>query len=156
MTTTAIPQHPVDTTELSFAELGLSPEILRCIQNVGFTHPTPIQSKVIPIAIKGEDLIGLAQTGSGKTAAFSLPLAQRLTHGQGLRGLIVCPTREIALQTKAFLDLFGKGHHLKTTCLIGGVAMGPQLTALKNRPDIVVATPGRLIDTLERRTITLS
>lgn len=156
MPNSRIPQHPVDTTELTFEGLGLEPDILRCIQNVGFIHPTPIQLKVIPIAVEGKDLIGLAQTGSGKTAAFALPMAQRLTHGQGLRGLIVCPTREIALQTKAFLDLFGKGHHLKTTCLIGGVAMGPQLTALKNRPDIVVATPGRLIDHLERRSIQLN
>jgi len=119
MTNPDLPQHPVSTTEGSFSPLGLTGPILKCIQEVGFVHPTPIQKEVIPIALEGKDIIALAQTGSGKTAAFVIPIAERLTHGKGLRGLIVSPTREIALQTKAFLDLFGKNHHLKTVCLIG-------------------------------------
>jgi ATP-dependent RNA helicase RhlE len=155
MDISSLPQHPVTTTDQSFESLGLSEPILKCIHHVGFKHPTPIQSAVIKIALTGKDLIGLAQTGSGKTAAFVLPLTERLTHGRGVRGLIVCPTREIALQTKAFLDLFGEHHHLRTVCLIGGVSMGPQIRDLKKQPDIIVATPGRLIDHVERRNVRL-
>lgn len=146
-------QHPVTTTSQSFDTLGLSAPILKYILNVGFKHPTPIQSAVIPVALQGRDIVGLAQTGSGKTAAFVLPIADRLTHGRGLRGLIISPTREIALQTKAFLDLFGKDHHLRTVCLIGGVKMGPQIRDLARSPDIVIATPGRLIDHLKRNNL---
>jgi ATP-dependent RNA helicase RhlE len=155
MFTGAIPQHPVQTTDQTFTVLGLSPEVIRTVENIGFIHPTPIQAAVIPIALTGRDVIGLAQTGSGKTAAFVLPFAERLVHGRGVRGLILAPTREIALQTKAFLDLFGAVHELETVCLIGGVRMGPQLDGLKKKPDIVVATPGRLLDHVQRRTVSL-
>src|SRR6185369_7517543 len=96
--TDRIPHHPVSTTARTFADLGLSPEILDAIREVGFEHPTPIQAEVIPKALTDRDIIALAQTGSGKTAAFVIPIAQRLTHGRGLRVLIVSPTREIALQ----------------------------------------------------------
>lgn len=155
MFTGAIPQHPVQTTDKSFPALGLSPEIIRTIERIGFEHPTPIQAEVIPIAMTGRDVIGLAQTGSGKTAAFVLPMAEKLVHGRGVRGLILSPTREIALQTKAFLDLFGQHHDLHTACLIGGVKMKPQLDALREQPDIIVATPGRLLDHVKRRTTSL-
>ncbi|HEX6097508.1 MAG TPA: DEAD/DEAH box helicase [Thermoanaerobaculia bacterium] len=155
MFTGAIPQHPVQTTDQSFSALGLSPEIIRTIDAIGFAHPTPIQAAVIPTSLKGSDVIGLAQTGSGKTAAFVLPMAEKLVHGQGVRGLILSPTREIALQTKAFLDLFGKHHDLHTACLIGGVKMKPQLDALRQKPDIIVATPGRLLDHVKRRTASI-
>ncbi|MDQ3280690.1 MAG: DEAD/DEAH box helicase [Acidobacteriota bacterium] len=155
MFTGAIPQHPVDTVDQTFASLGLSPEVLSTVEKIGFVHPTPIQAAVIPTSLTGKDVIGLAQTGSGKTAAFVLPLAEKLVHGQGVRGLILAPTREIALQTKAFLDLFGKHHELSTACLIGGVRMKPQLDALKEKPDIVVATPGRLLDHVMRRSLSL-
>lgn len=156
MRTAAIPQHPVETTDKPFAALGLSEPILASVKRIGFVNPTPIQAAVIPPALMGRDIIGLAETGSGKTAAFCLPLAERLVHGDGrVRGLIVSPTREIALQTKAFLDLFGEEHQLRTVCLIGGVKMGPQLRGLKNHPDIVVATPGRLLDHEERGTVRL-
>ena len=155
MTSVAIPQHPVQTTDQTFSNLGLSPEILATVEEIGFVHPTPIQAAVIPTALEGRDVIGLAQTGSGKTAAFVLPMAERLTHGRGVRGLILAPTREIALQTKAFLDLFGKNHELDTSCLIGGVRMRPQLDSLKKQPDIIVATPGRLLDHVQRRTVKL-
>ncbi len=151
----AIPQHPVATTHEDFSSLGLSEPILRSVARIGFTHPTPIQAAVIPAALTGRDIIGLAQTGSGKTAAFCLPLAERLTHGRGVRGLILSPTREIALQTQAFLEVFGKDHDLETVCLIGGVAMGPQIQGLRGEPDIVVATPGRLLDHLRRRNVKL-
>ncbi len=151
----AIPQHPVSTTDKSFDSLGLGAEVLSTVRRIGFEHPTPIQAAVIPTALSGPDVIGLAQTGSGKTAAFVLPLAERLTHGGGVRGLILSPTREIALQTKAFLDLFGEHHALNTACLIGGVKMRPQTDALKAKPDIVVATPGRLLDHIRQRHVSL-
>lgn len=126
-----------------------------CVRLVGFDHPTPIQAAVIPEAVTGRDLIGLAETGSGKTAAFTLPIADRLARGEPTRGLILSPTREIALQTQAFLDLFGKDYGLKSVTLIGGVKMGPQLSGLKKRPHIIVATPGRLIDHMEQGTVRL-
>ena len=151
-----IPHHPVSTTARSFADLGLSPEILEAIREVGFEHPTPIQAEVIPKALTDRDIIALAQTGSGKTAAFVIPIAQRLTHGRGLRVLIVSPTREIALQTQAFLELFGKNHDLKAACFIGGVKMKGQFSDAKSDLDIVVATPGRLLDHIKRRTISVS
>jgi len=125
------------------------------VREVGFQHPTPVQTGVIPEAMKGRDVIGLAETGSGKTAAFCLPLAERLTHGKGIRGLILCPTREIALQTKAFLDIFGRDHELETVAVIGGVKMGPQISGFRRRADILVATPGRLADHLRRRNLDL-
>lgn len=148
-----IPHHPVATTPLSFAQLGLSTEVLESIRAVGFEHPTPIQAAVIPRALEGRDLIALAQTGSGKTAAFVIPLAEKLRHGEGLRALIVSPTREIALQTQAFIELFGKSHGLRAACLIGGVKMKPQLQAVSQDPDIIVATPGRLLDHIQRRSV---
>ncbi len=141
---------------LRFEDLGLDDDVLAGVREAGFEYPTPIQGRVIPVAVEGRDLIGLAQTGSGKTAAFCLPVAQRLTEGQGFRGLILCPTREIALQTKAFLDVFGQAHHLSTACIIGGVSFQPQIRALRNRPDIVVATPGRLLDHASRGNVSLS
>ena len=155
MLPSAIPQHPVETTDKDFQSLGLSGAIASVVTNIGFQHPTPIQAAVIPPALEGHDLIGLAQTGSGKTAAFALPLAERLVHGRGVRGLILSPTREIALQTKAFLDLFGAEHNLATACLIGGVRMRPQTEALKKQPDIIVATPGRLLDHVRQRHVKL-
>jgi ATP-dependent RNA helicase RhlE len=153
--TGAIPQHPVATTDKTFSALGLSPEIVKTVDELGFVHPTPIQAAVIPTALSGRDVIGLAQTGSGKTAAFVLPMAERLVHGKGVRGLILSPTREIALQTRAFLEVFGANHQLKTACLIGGVKMVPQFNELRDNPDIIVATPGRLLDHVKRRTATL-
>ncbi len=153
--TGAIPQGDVEVTAGSFESLGLSAPILKTVRDVGFEHPTPVQAGVIPRAMEGRDVIGLAETGSGKTAAFCLPLAERLTHGKGLRGLILCPTREIALQTKAFLDIFGRDHELETVSVIGGVKMGPQISGFRRRADILVATPGRLADHLRRRNLKL-
>jgi ATP-dependent RNA helicase RhlE len=155
MLTGGIPQHTVSTLDKSFAALGLSPAILKTLTEIGFHQPTPIQAEVIPVALSGRDVIGLAQTGSGKTAAFSLPLAQRLHHGRGVRALILSPTREIALQTQAFLETFGRDHALVPTCIIGGVRMGPQIDALRKGVDVVVATPGRLLDHVERGNVRL-
>jgi ATP-dependent RNA helicase RhlE len=158
MTIAAVPPNPLEPTETSdktFESLGLSQPILRSVRQIGFERPTPIQAEVIPIALGGRDVIGLAETGSGKTAAFCLPIANRLTHGRGLRALILSPTREIALQTQEFLEIFGKDHELAAACLIGGVKMGPQFRALGGEPDIIVATPGRLLDHVERGTLKL-
>jgi ATP-dependent RNA helicase RhlE len=154
--TLAIPQHPVEITQQHFSSLGLTAPVLHLIREVGFEHPTPIQAKVIPVALSGRDLIGLAETGSGKTAAFCFPLTERLRPGSGIRALILSPTREIALQTEAFLQAFSEGHRLTTVCLIGGVKMGPQIRGLSRPHDVLVATPGRLIDHMERRTLRLS
>jgi ATP-dependent RNA helicase RhlE len=154
--TGAIAQDDAESKNVSFADLGLSEPILRTVESLGFQHPTPIQAGVIPAALAGQDIIGLAETGSGKTAAFCLPLVERLTHSEGIRAVIVCPTREIALQTKAFLDIFCRAHSLQTVCVIGGVRMNPQITALRRKPDIIVATPGRLLDHIERRNVRLN
>ncbi len=152
----AIPQHPVETTDRDFLDLGLEPAVLEVVARIGFEHPTPIQAAVIPDAIAGKDLIGLAETGSGKTAAFVLPIVQRLRRGTGVRALIVSPTREIALQTKAFLDLFRKSRlSVNSACLIGGVKIGPQFDQLGGDPDVLVVTPGRLLDHVERGTASL-
>jgi ATP-dependent RNA helicase RhlE len=154
MFTGGVPQDPT-ATEVSFADLGLSEPILRSLESFGFEYPTPIQAMVIPKALAGLDVIGLAQTGSGKTGAFGLPIAEHLIHGKGVRGLILCPTREIALQTRSFLEVVGKDHQLSTVCLIGGVKLGPQIDDLRRHPDIVVATPGRLWDHYQRRNLNL-
>ena len=148
-----VPHHPVAVTKERFANLGVRAAILAAIRQVGFEHPTPIQAAVIPAAIEGRDLIALAQTGSGKTAAFVIPIAERLQHGGGPRSLILSPTREIALQTEAFLRLFGKDHALTTACVIGGTKMRRDFQALSGRPDVVVATPGRLLDHYKRRSV---
>lgn len=153
--TGAIPQHGVELTDTTFANLGISAAVIETLDALGFERPTPIQAAVIPDALEGVDIIGLAETGSGKTGAFCLPLVEHLTHGQGVRGLILCPTREIALQTKAFLDVFGRNHDLESVVVIGGVKMGPQIQGLRRNPDILVATPGRLADHLRRRNVSL-
>ncbi len=155
MSSDRIPHHPVATVDKRFDQLGLSSEILASVRRVGFEHPTPIQADVIPLALEGRDVIALAETGSGKTAAFVLPLAERLGHGDGLRALIISPTREIALQTQAFVELLGEGHGLTAACLIGGVKMEPQLRAVKKNPDVIIATPGRLLDHVGRGSVRL-
>lgn len=149
MFTGAIPQSKITQTHLTFADLNLQEPILDILRDVGFVHPTPIQEEVIPPALKGYDIVGLAQTGSGKTAAFCLPMVDYLMSGSGLGGLVVCPTREIALQCHSFLQAF-EPLGLASTCLIGGAPIRPQTRDLQRGVDIVVATPGRLLDHLER------
>jgi ATP-dependent RNA helicase RhlE len=151
----AIPQETVEQTGRTFADLGLSREIVEVLDAAGFTDPTPIQAQAIPAGLEGRDVIGLAQTGSGKTAAFCLPLIDRLRGAGRLKALILSPTREIALQTKGFLALFEKPLGLRTACVIGGVRIGPQISDLKRGAEIVVATPGRLLDHAERGTAKL-
>lgn len=155
MFTGAIPQANAPTTDITFRSLGLDEPILQAVERIGYEHPTPIQVAVIPRALEGRDVIGLAQTGSGKTAAFCLPMVDYLFEGHGVGGLILCPTRELALQCEAFLQEVCRGLPPKVACLIGGAPYGPQIDALRRVPDIVVATPGRLLDHLERRNLTI-
>jgi ATP-dependent RNA helicase RhlE len=144
------------TTELlpAFESLGLAPELLDAIRDAGYREPTPIQAQAIPLALKGRDLIGLAQTGTGKTAAFTLPIVQRLLGGpRRLRALILTPTRELAAQVRESFEKYGRHSGLRVAEVFGGVALGPQETALRRGVDVVVATPGRLIDHLERQNL---
>src|SRR5213596_745955 len=137
---------------MPFAALGLAPELVRAVADEGYAHPTPIQSEAIPLALAGRDLIGSAQTGTGKTAAFVLPILQRLSAGKRgvLRALILVPTRELAEQVAASIRAYGRHTHLKGAAVYGGVGMEPQTRALKHGVDMVVATPGRLLDHMER------
>jgi ATP-dependent RNA helicase RhlE len=139
----------------SFAELGLSQKALHALERAGFEHPTPIQSQAIPPALAGKDVIGTAATGTGKTAAFVLPILERLTGKTGTRALILAPTRELALQTGEELERFGRGRHVRGAVVIGGVGMGQQSAAFKERREVIVATPGRLVDHLAQGTARL-
>ena len=149
-----MPQHVSKNTATGFYNLGIAPAILEILDRLRFTIPTPIQAQAIPIAIEGKDLIGIAQTGTGKTLAFGIPMIQRLAQVKG-RGLVLLPTRELALQVDEALRAVGSAVKLRTAVLIGGMAMNPQLVALRKNPHIVVATPGRLIDHLEQKNLTL-
>ncbi len=144
------------TTEstTTFYGLGIAPNLLEQLDKINFVTPTPIQQKAIPIGIKGEDLIGIAQTGTGKTLAFSIPLIQRLS-SIGKKGLIICPTRELAIQVNETLVKVGGPFGLHSTVIIGGVPIYRQIKALKNQPHVLVCTPGRLIDHMEQKTINL-
>ncbi|MBM3244586.1 MAG: DEAD/DEAH box helicase [Candidatus Omnitrophica bacterium] len=135
--------HKEQTT--TFFGLGIAPKILEILERIKFKTPTPIQVKAIPLAIQGKDIIGIAQTGTGKTHSFAIPMVQLLAQKKGV-GLILAPTRELAIQIdEAFLGL-AHSFGMKTACLIGGAPMQPQISALQKNPRIVIATPGRLID----------
>jgi ATP-dependent RNA helicase DDX47/RRP3 len=139
-----------DEAKKTFADLGVREELCDACEQLKFTHPTPIQTQAIPLALEGRDVIGLAETGSGKTAAFVLPILQALLEKpQGLFGLIMAPTRELAYQISQQVDALGSIINVKCATLVGGMDMVPQAIALSKRPHIVVATPGRLLDHLE-------
>ena len=138
----------------TFSGLGLAPSLLDILSKLNLTSPTPIQEKAIPVAIEGKDIIGIAQTGTGKTLAFGLPMIQHIAQKK-TQGLVVLPTRELALQVDEALRKVGSGLGLKTAVLIGGASMKPQLDALRRRPHIIIGTPGRIIDHLEQRTLSL-
>jgi ATP-dependent RNA helicase RhlE len=148
---------------MSFDRLGLSPELLRAVADQGYTVPTPVQSAAIPLVLAGRDVLAGAQTGTGKTAAFVLPILQRLgtaaPASQGrppIRVLVVVPTRELALQVEESVRTYGARHRFRSTTIYGGVGFDPQVRALRAGPEIVVATPGRLLDHVGQRTIDLS
>jgi len=138
-----------------FTGLGIAPGLLDAIDRLKFTEPTPIQRQSIPITIKGKDLIAIAQTGTGKTLAYGIPMIQRLAQIKG-RGLVITPTRELALQVDEALNAVGRSLGLRTTVLIGGASMAIQLRSLERKPRVIVATPGRLLDHLEHRTVSLA
>jgi len=149
---------------MSFADLGLIPELLRAVADTGYTTPTPIQQQAIPVVLAGNDMMGGAQTGTGKTAGFTLPLLQRLARHAStstsparhpVRALILAPTRELAMQVFESVKTYSKYVPLRATCIYGGVDMKPQIQDLRNGVEIVVATPGRLLDHVQQKTIQL-
>jgi len=142
-------------TNTSFYGLGIAPRILDILDRMKFTVPTPIQHKTIPIAIEDKDIIGVAQTGTGKTLAFAVPIIQRLSQRKG-RALILVPTRELAIQVNEAIQKIAPPFDIKTAVIIGGASMHLQLKALRKNPRILVATPGRLVDHMERRTVLLA
>ncbi len=145
---------------MSFSHLGLSPKVLSAVEAAGFTAPTPIQDKAIPHAVAGRDVLGIAQTGTGKTASFVLPMLTRLERGRARarmpRSLILEPTRELAAQVAENFELLGKNHKLTVALLIGGVSYDEQDRKLDRGADVVIATPGRLLDHLQRGKVLLN
>jgi ATP-dependent RNA helicase RhlE len=141
---------------MAFSKLGLSPTIVDGVKAMGYVEPTPIQLRAIPLVLAGRDVIGSAQTGTGKTAAFALPILSKLNqHAPGPRALILEPTRELAAQVETAIHDYARFTNLKTTVVFGGVGYGRQNDELRAGTDIVVATPGRLLDHLERGTLRL-
>ncbi|MFH1824929.1 MAG: DEAD/DEAH box helicase [Candidatus Firestonebacteria bacterium] len=134
----------------SFYKLGIAPGLLDVLENLKFSEPTPIQYKAIPIAIDGKDIIGIAQTGTGKTLAFCIPMIQRLAQNKS-RGLVLVPTRELAIQVNEVFKKFAPIFKMRVIIVIGGESMHAQTLSLKNDPRIIIATPGRLIDHINRR-----
>src|SRR5688572_878030 len=145
---------------MTFADLGLSDQLLRAVEESGYSEPTPIQRGAIPSVLMGRDLVGIAQTGTGKTASFVLPMIDILAHGRSRammpRSLILEPTRELAAQVAENFEKYGKYHKLSMALLIGGVSMGDQQAALAKGVDVLIATPGRLMDLFQRGKILLS
>jgi ATP-dependent RNA helicase RhlE len=139
-----------------FRELSLSEARLAAIEAQGWTEPTPIQWKAIPSALEGRDVVGVAQTGTGKTGAFMIPALEKVEAGRGLQILVLCPTRELAQQVAEDTDALAKGTSLRVAPIVGGVAYGPQEKALREGYEIIVATPGRFIDHMEKRRVDLS
>ncbi len=139
---------------MTFKELGLSPKLLSALEEAGYTEPTPIQAQAIPPALEGRDVLGIAQTGTGKTAAFTLPMIERLSKGRARarmpRSLVLAPTRELATQVAEAFKTYSKQHKLTLALLIGGVAFGEQERILNSGADVIIATPGRLLDMFER------
>jgi len=143
-----------------FSKLGLSPATLEAVAATGYTEATPIQSQAIPVALAGRDVLGIAQTGTGKTAAFTLPMIDRLVAGRSKarmpRSLVICPTRELADQVAASFERYSKGQKLSWALLIGGVSFGDQEAKLDRGVDVLIATPGRLLDHFERGKLLLT
>ena len=139
--------------EHGFGGLGIAPKMLEVLAQLNFKTPTPIQRKAIPIAIEGKDIVGIAQTGTGKTLALGIPMIQRIFQLNKGKGLIILPTRELALQSNEMLLKIGRPFGLKTAVLIGGSSIGQQIQAIRNRPHIIIGTPGRVIDHLKQKTL---
>lgn len=143
-----------NTTTVGFESLPIAPKLLEILVRNNYIHPTPIQLKSIPAALEGKDMVGIAQTGTGKTLAFGIPMIQRLAKIKA-QGLVLVPTRELALQVEETLRKIGYTLGLKTAVIIGGASMHHQINDLRRKPHIIVATPGRLVDHIEQKTVTL-
>ena len=137
----------------TFDELKINEDIMRSVKELGFTTPFPIQAQAIPELLRGNDVIGQAHTGTGKTATFGIPMLQNIIHGGGIQGLVIAPTRELAMQITEEIKKVGKYTKIKVVTVYGGQGIGIQLDALRRKPEIVVATPGRLIDHLDNGSI---
>ncbi|HYE74539.1 MAG TPA: DEAD/DEAH box helicase, partial [Blastocatellia bacterium] len=137
---------------MNFSELGLHPALAKQCESLGYSEPTPIQGRAVPVILGGADLIGCAETGTGKTAAFLLPLIQKIasSKGVGVRALILSPTRELASQIESNLRALDPKNRTRSVMLIGGTGFGRQLDGLRQGVPIVIATPGRLLDHIER------
>jgi superfamily II DNA/RNA helicase len=157
--------QPAAAAQVRFSDFGLSPDILRALTDQGYEHPTPIQAQAIPVVLQGRDVMGAAQTGTGKTAGFSLPIIQLLlAHASPsmsparhpVRALILTPTRELAVQVAENVAAYSRHTPLRSTVVYGGVDMKPQTAILRNGVEIIIATPGRLLDHIEQKTVSLS
>ncbi|MGH7653195.1 MAG: DEAD/DEAH box helicase [Gemmatimonadaceae bacterium] len=149
-------QAEAATIDITFADLGLTAPMLKALSDAGYKTPTPIQAQAVPLALKGRDLIGLAMTGTGKTAAFVIPIIERLLGGpHRTRALILTPTRELCVQVEESFRKYGKHSGLTVIPVYGGVGYEPQVKALRGGVDVVVATPGRLLDHLEKQNVVL-
>jgi ATP-dependent RNA helicase RhlE len=142
-------------SQLNFHNLGIDPRILQILEHHHYTIPTPIQHQAIPVALNGNDVVGIAQTGTGKTLAFGIPLVQKILQQHG-QGLVLVPTRELALQVEETLVKIGRSLGIKTAVIIGGASAHAQVQALKRFPQIIIATPGRLVDHLKQKNFSLS
>ncbi|KAF0184062.1 MAG: DEAD/DEAH box helicase [Hyphomonadaceae bacterium] len=160
MTDTPASSDAPTTSNITFADMGLSPDLLRAVEESGYTVPTPIQAQAIPHVLAGRDVLGIAQTGTGKTASFTLPMIEILSRGRAKarmpRTLILEPTRELAAQVAENFNKYGKYHQLKMALLIGGVSFGDQDALLTQGVDVLIATPGRLLDHFERGKLLLN
>ncbi|MFL6671689.1 MAG: DEAD/DEAH box helicase [Massilia sp.] len=165
MSETPITNEAASAPTVRFADFGLAPEILRALSDQGYVHPTPIQAQAIPIVLQGRDVMGAAQTGTGKTAGFSLPIIQMLLeHASSsmsparhpVRALILTPTRELAVQVAENVKAYAQHTPLRSTVVFGGMDMRPQTDTLRRGVEIVIATPGRLLDHVEQKNISLA
>lgn len=143
------------TVEQGFAGLGISPKVLAVLQQLGFLKPTPIQHKAIPVAIEGKDIVGIAQTGTGKSLAFGIPIIQRLMASPNGKALIILPTRELAIQINETLLKVGRSFGMRTAVLIGGASMYQQVNNIRHNPHIIIGTPGRINDHIKQKTLSL-
>lgn len=148
-------EHTDTVQTVSFSELGLAPVFTATLSRMHITHPTPIQAKAVPVVLTGKDVIGIAQTGTGKTLAFGLPMLQRLALNKGT-GLVLVPTRELAAQVEEKMIAIGKDLGIRTAMLVGGANMGRQMRTLQEKPHVIIATPGRINDHIRQKTIDLS
>ena len=140
---------------MTFGGLGIAPKLLDVLSRLGFKTPTSIQYKAIPAAIEGKDIIGIAQTGTGKTLAFGIPLVQQIFKAGKGKGLIILPTRELALQINESIQKIGRGFGIRTAVLIGGSPIRPQVIKIRDNPHVIIGTPGRIIDHIEQKTLSL-